>query len=183
MRRFVPVLSLCLALAVTLALAGVTVDYDKEADLTKYKTYAWKEGTPAQNPLNEERVHKAVEAALQKHGLAKVEGAQPDLYVFTHVSSKGSQQVHIDSFGYGGYYGWGGWGPWGPTTSVNVQNVVEGMLIVDLVDSATNKLAWRGVATKTMFPDTKPEKIEKLINKSVADMFYDYPPTPKKKKS
>jgi hypothetical protein len=180
MRRVaVFVLALCLV-GVTAGFAGVTVDYDKKVDFLKLKTYAWKEGTPAGNPLNEERVHNAVNAALAEKGLQKVEG-EADCYVYTHVKNKASQQVSIDHFGYGGYYGWGGWGGAYGSTSVNVQNVIDGMLIVDIVDGKTNQLAWRGLATKTLYPDTKPAKIEKIINKAVSQMFYGYPPKPEKK--
>jgi hypothetical protein len=179
MRRFALLGFLIGAVAVTAASAGVTVDYDKKVDFSRLKTYAWKEGTPAGNPLNEERVHNAVNAQLAQKGLQKVEG-EADCYVYTHVKNKATQQVSIDSFGYGGYYGWGGWGGAYGSTSVNVQNVIDGMLIVDIVDAGTKQLAWRGVATKTLYPDTKPEKIEKLINKVISQMFYGFPPKPAK---
>jgi uncharacterized protein DUF4136 len=181
MRRIALCLLLCLAAGLTAAAAGVTVDYDKKADFSKFKTYAWKEGTPAGNPLNEERVHKAVDGQLAAKGLQKTEG-EADCYVYTHVKNKASQQVHMDSFGYGGYYGWGGWGGGWGTTTVNVQNVIDGMLIVDIVDASTKELAWRGLGTKTLYPDTKPEKIEKVINKAVSQMFYGFPPKPAEEK-
>jgi hypothetical protein len=179
MRRFASSSILCLVVAITLAAAGVTVDFDKNTDFSKFKTYAWKEGTPARNPLNEERVHKAIEAQLAAKGLTPKDG-EADCYVYSHVKTDKSQQVSVDSFGYGGYYGWSGWGGGWGTTTVNVQNVIEGTLIVDVVDAGSKQLAWRGLATKTMYPDTKAEKIEKAINKVVAKMFQDFPPKPKK---
>ena len=179
MRRLAPSSIFCLLLAISLATAGVTVDFDKGTDFSNFTSYAWKEGTPAQHPLNEERVHKAIEAQLAVKGLTKKEG-EADCYVYSHVKTDASQQVSVDSFGYGGYYGWGGWGGGWGTTSVNVQNVIDGTLIVDIVDAGTKQLAWRGLATKTMYPDTKAEKIEKIINKSVAKMFEGFPPAQKK---
>jgi hypothetical protein len=180
MRRFALSTILCLVLAVALAAAGVTVDYDKAVDFSKIKTYAWKKGTPAANPLNEERVHKAIEAQLAAKGLTKTDG-EADVYVYSHVKTDKQQQVSVDGFGYGGYPGWGGWGGAWTTTTVNVHNVIEGTLIVDLVSAGTSQLAWRGLATKTVFPDTKAEKIEKIINQSVAKMFQKFPPPPAKK--
>ena len=180
MRRIAWISLVCVSLAVSLAAAGVTVDFDKAADFSKFKTYAWKKGTPAANPLNEDRVHKAIDAKLAEKGLTKTDG-EADVYVYSHVKTDKQQQVSVDSFGYGGYPGWGGWGgAWG-TTSVNVHNVIEGTLIVDLVNAANNELAWRGLATKTVFPDTKADKIEKIINQAVAKMFQNFPPAPKKK--
>src|SRR5215510_12318649 len=74
MRRFALSTLACFVLAVAVAAAGVTVDYDKAVDFAKIKTYAWKKGTPAANPLNEERVRKAIEAQLAAKGLTKTEG-------------------------------------------------------------------------------------------------------------
>lgn len=181
MRRFALWAVLLSIFAITAASAGVTVDYDKNIDFSKYKTYAWKPGTPALNPLNEDRVHKAISDMMAKKGLQMVDG-EADCYVYSHVKSTATQQVSVDSFGYGGYYGWGGWGGAYGTTTVNVQNLIEGTLMVDIVDGGTKQLAWRGLATKTLYPDTKPEKVEKVINKAVTDMFSRFPPSPGKKK-
>ena len=166
--------------AVVIASAGVSVDYDKAVDFAKYKTFAFKEGTPAANPLNEDRVHKAVTAQLIQKGLKEVEG-EADCYVYTHTSGKGAQSVSVDHFGYGGYPGWGGWGGGYGTTSVNVSNYIEGTLIVDIVDGGTKQLAWRGLGTKSFFPDDKPEQVEKALNKVTSQMFAKFPPQPKKK--
>jgi hypothetical protein len=179
MRQTVVCAVLILIVSVTMVSAGVTVDFDKKVDFTKFKTYAWKAGTPAANPLMEERIRTAIDAQLAKKGLTKSEGAA-DCYVYSHTKSSASQRVDMNTFGYGGYPGWGGWGGWG-TTTVNVTNVVDGTMMVDIVSAETNQLAWRGVATKTLFPDTKPEKVEKIINKSLGEMFYNFPPPPAKK--
>ena len=179
MRRFVLSSITCFVLAIALVAAGVTVDFDKETDFSKFKTYAWKKGTPAASSLNEDRVHKAIDAQLAAKGLTKTDG-EADVYVYSHVKTSRQQQVSVDNFGYGGYPGWGGWGGAWTTTSVNVHDVVEGTLIVDLVNAGNKQLAWRGLATKTVFPDTKAEKIEKIINQSVAKMFQKFPPAPKK---
>src|SRR5262245_58306712 len=53
------VIGLTLALLLVISLPAfaqkVTVDYDKAASFTNFKTYAWKEGTPAKNPLMQTR--------------------------------------------------------------------------------------------------------------------------------
>jgi len=36
--------------ASTFGLSGVGVEYDKRDDFSKYKTYAWRQGTPAPDP-------------------------------------------------------------------------------------------------------------------------------------
>ncbi len=155
----------------TSVLARVNVDYDKSADFSKYRTFAWKKGTPSKDPLMEKRIRDAVENELRAKSLNQADGA-PDLYVVTHASSRKEQQVHIDNLGYSGYGG-RGWYSRGPTR-VNVYEIPIGTLMVDLVDAKTNELVWRGLAEKTL--SEKPEKVAKLIYKVVKKMFKKYPP-------
>jgi hypothetical protein len=164
----VAVTTLLLALP---ALAKVTVDFDKSADFSTYKTYAWRPGTPAKDPLMQKRIQSAVDAELAAKGLTKTDGAA-DLYVVTHASSKNEKQIDVNNLGYAGYR-WHGWGGWGPTT-VNMYEIPIGTLIVDLLAGKSNELVWRGVATETL--SDNPQKVAKLINKVVTKMFKKFPP-------
>ncbi|MEE9230257.1 MAG: DUF4136 domain-containing protein, partial [Acidobacteriota bacterium] len=65
------VLPLLLAVA-TVALAKTTVDYDRDADFSKYRTYSWKDGTPVANPLMQERAVEAIDEQLKAKGLKQV---------------------------------------------------------------------------------------------------------------
>lgn len=173
---------LLLLLAAAPALAGVSTDHDEDVDFSRYKTFAWKPGTEAPNPITEKRVHRGVEAELTAKGLSLVEQGTPDLYVYSHVSGSMSSSIDFVSFGYGGYYGWDGWSYWGPVpTSVNSRDVYHGTLIVDLVDAASNKLVWRSVANEKLL-DIDMDKIAKKVNNAVKKMFKSYPPPPAKKK-
>jgi len=164
-----PVLFLLLAGAAP----AVNIDYDTGADFSKYKTFAWKEGSPAPNPLTQDRIRKAVLTEIKTRGLTEATG-KPDLYVLTHAAVKEEKRVDVTNYGYGGYgrYGYrtGGWG----TTDVNVYNVRIGHLVIDLVDAETNKLVWRGSASA--MATKNPNKSEKRINKYVQKMLKKYPP-------
>jgi len=46
--------------------------------------------------------------------------------------------------------------------------------VVDLFDSHTKQLIWRGVATETL--SEKPDKDTKKLNKAVEKLFKDFPP-------
>jgi hypothetical protein len=155
----------------TAATARVDVDFDETVNFSKYKTYAWRAGTPSKDPLMEKRIQNAVETQLNTKGLVKRENGA-DLYVITHASSKTEKQVNVNNLGYADPR-WGGWDRWGPTT-VNVYEIETGTLIVDLLDASKNELVWRGVATKTL--SENPQKIAKLINKVVKKMFKKFPP-------
>ena len=51
----------------------VNVDFDKDVDFSKYKTYAFTEGTPTPVTLTNQRIEKAIEAQLAAKGLTRVE--------------------------------------------------------------------------------------------------------------
>ncbi len=102
--------ALCLAI-ILIAATGfaqkITTDWDRGADFTKFKTYAYAKGTPVEDPLMDQRVVDAIEAALEKEGIKKVD-SDPDMYVTYHASAKENKQYVTDNFGYGYGARWGG---------------------------------------------------------------------------
>jgi Domain of unknown function (DUF4136) len=50
-------------------------------------------------------------------------------------------------------------------------------LALDIFDTLTKKLIWRGIASDAL--SDKPEKNEKKLEKGVEDMFKHFPPKPK----
>lgn len=152
--------------------AGVSVDHDKSADFSKYRTFTLEEATPALNPLMRKRLVQAIEVQLATEGLEKADhGAH--LKVIIHTSVDKEMRITADDWGYGGYRGWGGWGGWG-TTTVDVQNISVGTLMLDMVDTASKLLVWRGIATDSI--PSKTEKQEKKIYKAVDKLFRHFPP-------
>ena len=118
----------------------------------------------------QERIEQAIRAQLEAKGLVESSEA-PDLWVVTHTASEERLRVDAEKFGYG--YRWRSWGP----TSVNVRNLEVGTMMVDLIDSETQELIWRGVATETIIPKAKKfEKTEKNILKSAEQLFEGFPP-------
>ena len=91
----------------SLALASVSVDFNKAADFSKYKTYQWKQGTPTPNPLMQERLKAAIEKELKAKGVTPATD-KADLIVITHARLETQRSVDVTTFGYGGYYGWHG---------------------------------------------------------------------------
>jgi len=142
----------------------VSVDSDPAAPFATYKTYAWVNGTPAPNPLNEQRVHAAVDARLAARGLVQ-NAADPDLVVVTNVTTAQRHELVPTGFGYGPWWG-GGYG-------AAIETYVEGTLVVDFYDARTKKMVWRGVATATA--SEKPSKNAAKMNKALDKMFEKLP--------
>jgi Domain of unknown function (DUF4136) len=157
----------------------VKVDYDHSFDFSPIKTFSIKIGTPWGNQLSEQRVLDTFEAALVQKGWTKTEEANADATVLLHGATQ--QKRDLSTFYTGTYGGWGyrGWGGGMSTAHTTVNEYKVGTLVVDIFDTKTEKLAFRGIAQDEL--SDKPEKNTKKIQKSADKMFKDFPPGSKKK--
>jgi hypothetical protein len=164
-----------LGLALTCVTAGaqsVTYDYDKAADFSRIKTYAWTTGSALADQFNHQRIVSAIETQLSAKGLTKVEaGANPDVLVAYHASF--DRNLEINGF----ESGWGG-----PrlgasrSGSARVEQIVTGTLVVDIIQASSKSMLWRGIATKEIDAQAKPEERDKKANKAAEKLFKKYPP-------
>src|SRR5499427_824247 len=165
----------------------IRYDFDKEKDFSKYKTYKWVpiKGAELPDELTQRAIASAIDAQLSAKGLTKTDSDDANLYVGyqTAVGQEKEFTSYNTGWGYGGGWG-GGWYGYGgmatTTTYGSTSTVYVGQLDLSMYDSAQKQLVWRGVATKTLDPKAKPEKKQKNINKAVAKILKNFPPTPKK---
>ena len=141
----------------------VNADFDKTTPFATFRTYTWTKGTiPAgASPLMVQRVNAAVDAELSAIGLLKVD-KDPDVLVAVHGATK--EDVSLQSWGYSPRFGGG---------QVDVNRVLVGTLMVDIIDARAKKLAFRATASDTV--SDNPQKNEKKIHKAVEKMFEKYP--------
>ena len=115
---------------------------ERGADVARYRTYDWAVEAPQatgdprldSNPFFEDRVHAAVEKELAKRGFEKADSAEAQLLL--HYHARITQDIDL--------------GPVDPNYGVCdtcTPTVYDaGTLLIDLVDSRTEKLVWRGWA-------------------------------------
>ncbi|MBZ5604393.1 MAG: DUF4136 domain-containing protein [Acidobacteriia bacterium] len=152
--------------------ADVKTDYSHSTDFMKYKTYSWVK-LQAGNGLWQDRIRKNVDAALQAKGWqVSPSGGDVGVTAFGSTENQKTLQTFYDNLG-GGWF-WGGMDGMATTT---VENTPVGTLVVDLFDTHSKKLVWRGVATNTLSGD--PDKNAKKLHDTVEDMFKHFPPKPK----
>lgn len=171
-------LALIIAAAVPAAAQKVYVDYDREADFSKYRTFAWAETPPtsleANFPLGHSFIKNSIELELTGGGLIE-DLDDPDLYVTYHTASKESLQLMVSAFGYAYPPTWG-WDPyWGTamvTGSAQVNTYKKGTLIIDIWDARTKHALWRGTAEKVISED--PEKALHQVDKSITKIVEKY---------
>jgi hypothetical protein len=156
----------------------VAYDFDKQADFTKYKTYAFTEDV-AKLPvddLNRGRIINAVETELAAKGFSKSDN--PDVLIDIFVTAKKRTEAVANTSGPGGYgyYGRYGYGGGFSTTTVSYNDYVDGTLLINMVDKSTEKIAWQGRGTRTIDEDASASKREQNINYAVKQIFTNYPP-------
>ena len=153
--------------------ASVKTDYSHSSDFSHYRTYSWIK-VSVQNPLWEDRVMRAVDTQLTAKGWSKVDSGG-DASVAAYGSTKNEKTLQTWYDGFGGGWRWRGFDDGFATTTV--ENTPVGSLMVDIFDTATQKLIWRGIASDTL--SGKPDKDEQKMDKDVADMFKKFPPQSK----
>ncbi len=174
MRRIATRSLFYLAAGVLVLLAAkVMVDYNHNVDFTRYKTYSWIK-VEAGDPLWPDRIMSAVDSQLTAKGWTKVpDSGDASLSAFGATHTQPRLETFYNSLG-GGWY-WNGFGDGVAYTTV--ENIPIGTLVVDIFDTPTKKLIWRGRAEDAL--SDKPEKNEKKLEKVVEEMFKHFPPKPK----
>jgi len=169
--------SLILACAILLGgCAPISTNFDYEVgwDFDSLKTYQLLT-PPADagiNSLSRDRVTNAINSELAAAGYSAVD-ADPDFQVAYHGGSE--NKIEVSNWGYaygqrGAYYG-------ASRSSVDVYQYQEGSLIIDIVDTKTHKLVWRGTARKVLDTNPTPEERTATINAAVAKILEAFPPT------
>jgi len=171
-----------LALVVLLMLAAcspvtVRTDHDTSADFSHLRTYGWLQKPSdlprdprIDNDLLDSRVHSAVNDELNSKGFS--EAPNPDFRVTYHVMLQSKLDVQSFPVAYG--YGLGRVGAM--STDVRVSEYEVGTLLLDVVDSGTNELVWRGSAQARIDPNRTAQERTKLIREAVHDMLKRFPP-------
>ena len=98
-----------------------------------------------------------------------------DVAVVAMEITRDQQTLNTFYDGFGGGWGWrrfGGGGFGEATTTTDTYKV--GTVVVDLFDTKTKQLIWRGAASDTL-SDNSDKNIKKL-NESVDKMFKHFPP-------
>jgi hypothetical protein len=155
----------------------VKVEYDRGADFSQYRAYAWAgqdlEGEPPiavfrDFELFDDRLKNAVNQHMWEKGFVLVtDEKNADLVLAYHVTIdlKSSQQDIYEN---------------SPMTNTQFNPVwqtdmLEGTLILDMLDQKTQELVWRATSSAAI----KPEKQEKRIKNATKKMFRTFPPKKK----
>ena len=144
---------------------SIQTDYDHSFNLARLKTYDFhqqsrKPGDPlAASPMNERRIHNALDSQLRAHGFGASTNGQPDFLIAYFVTTRKGLDIRDNRFGVLQRMG-----------SVNVNQVTEGSIVVVFVDTATKQEVWRGYVSGTIDPDD----LDKDVNKGIAKLVQKF---------
>jgi hypothetical protein len=144
----------------------VSVNFNHSQSFAQYHTYAWGSGNAnkVQNSILAQVAEQDIDSALQGKGLQKVqENQNADLLVTANGGLK--EQTSYTAMGMRGIGGGMG--------SITPEQNVVGTMIVDLYDSKTKSLVWRGIAQDTL--NNNGNKNQQLVQKAVTKMFKQWP--------
>ena len=183
----------CLALAGCESPGGKVTVLSGSVPVAAGSTYAWApDGQPGagdprvDNDIIRERIKTAIDTNLAAKGYRQVSPSQAKVLVAYHIGLQNKTDYSATSMGapgggvacgrrgcIGGY----GWGMYGAPMDVDVRaiNYTEGALMLDIIDAASGKLAWRATSQKRV--DAK-DADQAGLNAVVADMTKTLPAVP-----
>lgn len=132
-------------------------------------------GSGSEDRFIESEIRRAVDEQLAKKGLTRVE-KNGDVLVAYRVALHHELSMSL----FGSAWRQRTYGGWPSSFESRPAAIPLGTVVVDLYDHATNRLIWRGGATKSIQLTKDPDKSWKHLDKAMAKLFKDYPPQPGK---
>ena len=152
------------------ATMSVSSHVERGADFARYQTYDWgpadalPTGDPRldENPFFKDHVEGAVNRRLQVKGLTQSTTGAPDLLLHYHANISNRIDVNRTDSEYGYCYD--------EDCRARVVEFEAGTLVLDVVDTRTNRVIWRGWAQHTVAdmlnnPDRMAERIEEAVGR------------------
>jgi hypothetical protein len=155
----------------------VTIDYDHTVNFAKFRTYTW-DKVHATDPSVEERITIALNRDMQ--GRYMTEESKGGDVTITAVEATQDKQEFADFYNSLGDFTWQR--PWGSAGFLDSQAAVTDIpldtLVIDMYDTKTHKLLWRGTVTEPV--GANQDKNSQKIDKAVTLLIGKYPPKYKK---
>ena len=187
---------------------AVSSDYDRSADFTKYKTFAWlpDKADTSNTRYNNEIIRNNIRnyfGLCMSDRAYKFDGENPDLLMQLEITNAKKERVvtsypssyynrpyyygshYYTPYSFGYYYrnystyGYGYSGYPGYSTTQK-QQYINGSITLNLIDTKANKLVWSGTAEGDIYD---PSHISSDLHPAVHSILDEYPVKPLLKRS
>ena len=178
--------SFLLAFSSVATAADVRVDFDRQKDFSRYRTFSVEVGplvradgiVDEQNTLAENRLRRAVTNELLARGVESTDAGSHLIVRVSNHDTKRTELVGTGWSGYPGYWGsrWGYWrrpyGRWGGAHYGDVwtRQYLEGSLTVDVIERASGALVYRAQVTEEL-----GNNLDKDATKAIDRAFKKFP--------
>ncbi len=153
-----------------------SVDYNEKFDFTKTDSFTvLSSNKGSKNSLFNDRVINALEKNLKQKNYTKTDENNADLIFVFHSNVKDKTQLNnnYQTIGYG-RYGYGGRAGMMMSTA-STYEYKEGTLVIDALDPKTQKIVWRGTASKELQDKETPQERTQAVNKVISDLMKKFP--------
>ena len=159
----------------------VKIDYDKTTDFSKYRTYAWVQGTPLFDPQLDAYVRNSITDMLRHIGMTEAPVNAADILVTYHAAI--GTDIYVGTaldptFAATGGTPMPGHSIWETSSGAAPAHVTKGSLAFEILDRVANHSIWTGVAVHTV-KDIQHERQDQL-QKALDKLFRTFPPSPAK---
>jgi Domain of unknown function (DUF4136) len=154
------------------------IDYDHTVNFLKFKTYTW-DKVHATDPAVESRITSALNRDMGGRYMTEV-SKNGDLTITAVEATQDKQEFSTFYDGLGGDYSWQR--PWGSgfmDSQATLSDIPVATLVIDMYDTKTHKLLWRGTITLPAAEASSKEADQKF-DKAVTSLISKYPPKFKK---
>ncbi len=152
----------------------VSYDHDSSVNLKQFKTFKVEsERTMEEDPLlgselNRRRLGDAVVEVMKGKGYT-LDQNNPEIIVRFMTDVKDRQQVRSNNM-YSPYMWWYGGG-----NNISTYNYQESRFILNIYQTATNKMIWQGWASGKVKAPTKKDDRETMVKNTMADILRTFP--------
>jgi Domain of unknown function (DUF4136) len=179
----------CLALSACANLPQVRASYDRSADFTQYKTFAFLSPLATDRDGYQSLISQSLKAATQREMEARglrIDNSAPQLLINFNAAlidkTRVSKSPVLVSGGLGfyggGFYGYrrGVYTLWPQYVEQTVVfNYKEGTLNIDVIDAARKQLVWEGVVTDSSVTQQEMADLPASLSAAVKAAFASYP--------
>jgi len=151
----------------------VGVDYDESFDFKQAKTFIIEHhNKESDDTLFNDRVINALTNELKLKNYKSSAKEEADLIFVFHVNVESKSDIQSDyqmmgyrRFGYGGAM----------VSTTSTYNYKEGTLVIDAMNPKTQKIIWRGTASKELKKQETPKQRREFVNKIVKELMKKFP--------
>jgi len=156
--------------------------YDKGYNFSTLKTFDFKnQRRISQDPIADnriwgDRIRAAIQSHLQGHGFELQTADHADFLVAFYVGLRERYDFRVMDYGYPGF-----WGPrrfgwrWGWPDGFDIWRIpyTDSTLIIDVIDSQTNQLVWRGYNTDIIHVSNPDEDFKDAVDDLLKRFYKD----------